>query len=1132
MSANPSQSDESSAQDRFEPFDLTVSLGPDATPWLSASSGVGFVHGIPRRADSLPLLSDLLLHVYDYMDAIKYAEGQPAPELTRILGELVFGDPMVLHLFQATRGVAADHGRQLLFRILAAPHLAGLPWELLPDPATGQGRGQRYLVLAPNTHLVRMARGRNYAARPALLQAPLNLLLVLSSPTPKSRGEEDLSFDIFEVKRALLTELAELEQDGMIHIDVVDRPTLDNIRRQIGQQQRGYHLFHYVGHAEPDHLILEDRAGQRKDLDSSNFMEVLRLCPDLRLAVFAGCKTARAAGDPETLDTRQAVGWRDLLSLADYTVQEACPAVIGMQAELGFSVERVFTRFFYQALAHGYSIAEALQLARGAIRGDERRSGDLLDWSVPALFIGNSDPGPLLPRSAAPPKKAGPTRRDLKLGLRQSDERFYGRELPLRQAVDILGGNAPERVLMVTGASGVGKTQLLDRTLEELGESVSHVLYIAFDRLAPEVAQAAARLAKGSMPALDVLARLQPDGALEHLCDLVAELLGEQVTHRRNPAWSVKEWWERLVEDLVQHKFVLAIEDIVLDRVQRALLEQLVDHWVQERLAEDETTRTPAQLLDDRLELLSQLQEWLEHHADSPQSNLPAAVALEQLQAYLAGLQDRLVAERGPVLNTVLERLVLKLSYQVTGGAEGDLAPSPPALGPKAVREALDSLEQVRDRLSWALRTLAERRSPARIAITAAEKPHNFLDLPEEQMFEMRLAPLGWTETWRWIRRDLPGLLSYGEDYLSRLWSRLGTQLDHWEELERRVLLPRDEPVDLQEIAQQIAPLPSAGPAGAGMLLARRGERALRIAVAGPHLAGPRELAEAITQLASEHGIGGRAVLDATEAGALAALIDEPSPFADDKPVSEQTILAWLRRVLARQPDIILLDYGRPKHRDEITESRGSSPERTLLRSVQCRTLLIAAGGMKVSEDSMVTTPSAYSEVLGVGPLDDARNLREYAEWHPDLGERGKPDLFMADDLARTPLAAALIPRFAQGSAGASFAALHAVVTATLVWSILPELPPRAVRALLIEASQPIDARKKPPHSLTLQDAVALARRRAVERRLKEGPASLPTLGAMTGLDAQVLDATLRELIDDHKVVRLASGRLERYQLG
>ncbi len=1113
---------------RFEPFDLTVNLGPDATPWLSAASRVGFVHGIPRRSTSLPPLPDLLDHVYDYTDAIKYAEGQPAPELTGILGELVFGDPMVLQLFQATRGVAADRGRHVLFRILAAPHLAGLPWELLPDPAAAQSGGQRYLALTPDTHLVRLARGRTYAARTALLEAPLNLLLVLSSPTPRSVEENDLSFDIFEVKHALLTELAALDQAGMLHVDVVDRPTLDNLRRQIGKQRRGYHLFHYVGHAEPDHLILEDRAGERKDLDSRQFMEVLRLCPDLRLAVFAGCETARAPHDPATLDTRAAVGWRDLLSLADKCVQEACPAVIGMQAVLPFSTERVFTRFFYQALAHGYSIAHALQLARGAIQGDEHRSGDLLDWSVPALFIGNSDPGPLLPRSAAAPKKAGSTRSDLKLGLRQGSERFYGRELPLRQAVDVLSGETPERVLVVTGTAGVGKTQLVDRTLEELGTTVTHVLYVPFDRLAPEVVQADVQLAKGSMPNLAVLAGLKPDGALERLCRLVTELLREGVLHPRDIAWSIEEWWERLVEDLVQHRFVLAIEDIVLDRVQRGLLERLVDRWVADRIDADLKAMSGERLLDDRLELLSQLQDSLESSGELPRPASRSTVsALAKLEVYLKDLPERLVAERAQVLSDSLERLVVELSYQATGSASGGPASALAALKPADVKKALNQLEQVRETLSKALRILGERRSPARIAITAAEKPQRFLDLPDEQVFEMRLAPLGWPETWRWIRHDLPGLLSYTEPYLSRLWSQFGVRLDRWEELERRVLLGRGQPVDLQRLADEIAPRPQAGPASPGMLLARRGVRSLRIAVAGPNLAGPRELAEAITRLAGEHGIGGRVVLDAKEAGALATLIDEPSPFTETISLTEQVILEWLQRALARQPDIILLDYGAQTSPNAIAEPRDRSAQRTLLRSAHYRTLLIAAGGNAGRDSRWVTTPSAYPEVLGVGPLDNEGKLRSYAEWHPQLV---KPDLFMADDLAATALAAALKPELSRGSQGSSFAALHAVATATLVWSILPELPPRAVRALLIEASKPI-AGEEPARGLRMADAVSLARQRAIERRLKEGPASQQTLGAMTGLDAQVLAAILDSMIKDKHVVRLTSGRLERYQL-
>jgi hypothetical protein len=1117
---------------RFESFDLTVNLGPDYVPWLSAASGVGFVHGIPRRSATLPPLTELLDHIVDYIAAIKYAERQPAPELSRILGELVFGDPMVLQLFQATRGVAADRGRQLLFRILAAPHLAGLPWELLPDPATAQGGGQRYLALTPNTHLVRLARGRTYAARAALLEAPLNLLLVLSSPTPRSVEEDEQSFDIFQVKHALLAELAPLEQDGMLHVDVVDRPTPENLRRQIGEQRRGYHLFHYVGHAKPDHLILEDRAGEAKDLDSSRFMEVLRLCPDLRLAVFAGCETARAAGDPTTLDARKAWG-RDLLSLADCCVQEACPAVIGMQAVLPFSTERVFTRFFYQALAHGYSIAEALQLARGAIQGDEHRSGDLLDWSVPTLFIGNSDPGPMLPRSAAAPKKAGPSRSDLKLGLRQSSERFYGRELPLRQAVDILAGETTERVLVVTGAAGVGKTELVDRALEELATTVTHVLYVSFDRLAPEVAQAGVQLAKGSMPDLAVLAGLKPDGALERLCHLVTELLREAVTHPLAPAWSIEQWWDRLVLDLVEHKFVLAIEDIVLDRVQRGLLERLVDQWVATRTDVDLKAMSGERLLDDRLELLSQLQESLEQGGDSPQPASKLMVStFAELDKHLNGLPDRLLAGRAQVLSDSLERLVATLSYQATGGAPGDQVLSLPVLKPADVKQALRQLELVRETLSRALRILGERRSPARIAVSARERPQKFLDLPDEQVFEMRLAPLGWPETWRWIRGNLPGLLNY-RDMLPRLWSNFGVRLDRWEELERRVLLALDrrQEVDLQKLAEEIAPRPQAGPTSLATMLARRGVRPLRIAVAGPNLAGQQELADAITRLAGDHGIGGRVVLAANEAGALATLInDKDTPFDVSGRADEKMILKWLRGMLDQQPDIILLDYAGGSTLDEITKPCALSAERTLLRSAHYRTLLIAAGGRNEGRDSpWVATPSAYPEVLGVGPLGNDGKLRPYAEWQPQLR---KPDIFMADDLVENGLASSLKPELLEGlkksqTWGSSFSALLAVAAATLVWSILPELPPRAVRALLIEASKPI-AGEEPALGLKTADAVSLARQWTVERSLKEGPASLQTLGAMTGLDAQVLVDTLRKM---DNVIRLTSGRLERYQL-
>ncbi len=62
----------------FEPFDLTVYLGPDSIPWISASSRVGAIHGIPRKSASLPTVPELLDMVHDYADDIQFAELQPS----------------------------------------------------------------------------------------------------------------------------------------------------------------------------------------------------------------------------------------------------------------------------------------------------------------------------------------------------------------------------------------------------------------------------------------------------------------------------------------------------------------------------------------------------------------------------------------------------------------------------------------------------------------------------------------------------------------------------------------------------------------------------------------------------------------------------------------------------------------------------------------------------------------------------------------------------------------------------------------------------------------------------------------------------------------------------------------------
>ena len=1120
----------------FELFDLTVYVGSGLVPWLSAASRLGHVQGIPRRDPKVPSIDEMLDSVYDFVDAVRFAERDPDPLLAQGLGQLVFGEPAILDLFQATRGAAADRGREMLVRILASPHLAALPWELLPDPAEGPVEsGRRFLALAPDASVVRLARGRTYPVRSDPVDPPLNLLVVLSSPIAPDPADDSLAFDIYEEKRALLDELRPLVDAGLLTVDVEERPTLENLRRQIGKQRRGYHLFHYLGHAEPDRLILEDEQGRRDDQSGTRFTQILRLCPDLRLAVFAGCETARAPRDPVASDAAVTEEWRNIFSLADRCVQDCSPIVVGMQAVLPFRTERLFTRFFYQGIVSGYSVAASMRLARGAARGDRHVGGDLLDWSVPVLFVGGSDPGPLLERSAAVQKPEPPPRHLLRLGLLQRETQFFARDVALRQAIDILSGEAPERVLIVTGPPGVGKTFLVDRALEEIGGPIS-ILYVKFDALMPASGAASS------------------EAVLERLCGLVAELLSRTDGRRRalEQGRKASDWWPWLVEDLTAMRFLLVIDNFDrLATMEQDIVRQLVPFWLAPQLSEflpPARKRKTASKRNEPRELSDVLDEFIDRLRDpqaSARPNQPSNPLLDGLGGFdkLLGAAGRSTRSTAVLVEQAQQRLE---ELQRDGTTVEEVVQRTSALvGSDQERAALQAkladLSETRRVMEGALRSIAERRSHSRVAVIESRLPEGLAKLPADWRFEMRLGHLTWSETWRWIHRNLPGLLRYGEPYLARLWSRLGPNLESWEELERRVLASTTDDVVPAAFVEQIAPRPTPKPRDRRAPDTRaRTERPLRVAVAGPHLAGADALALAFSRLAAEYVVGGRVVPGSDgDTASLAVLVDTPTPFREREGVVsalESDILQWIDRVSEQQADVILLDYGSPIVPKVDTPPRA---QQLMLQRLRHRALLIAAGG----NDELVI-PAAYPEVLAVGSIAADRNLRPYAAWTP---ARRKPDIFMEDNLAGTALEEALREEERTwketsklmpdpGTHGSSFAAFHAVAAAVLVWSTLPWLSPLGVRRLLTMAARPLSTgnpNEPAPLRLTIADALTHARRELVLQTLAGGPCSIQTLAAITGLDLRVVIGTIKNLLADAqpKIRLLSRGRLERYEL-
>jgi len=332
-------------------------------------------------------------------------------------------------------------------------------------------------------------------------------------------------------------------------------------------------------------------------------------------------------------------------------------------------------------------------------------------------------------------------------------------------------------------------------------------------------------------------------------------------------------------------------------------------------------------------------------------------------------------------------------------------------------------------------------------------------------------------------------------------------------------------------ILEQIAPhRPSVHTPVPGIDLPR-GERPLRVAVVGPHIASADALAHAVTRLAAEYGVGGRAVAGEEERGSLAVLVEVPSPFRDRPGATEREILDFIQKAAEHAPDIVLLDYGWTVH---LPRQMYVTSERQALRRLSYRALLIAAGGNTDinTRKGDATAPAIYPEVLAVGPIDADGRLQSYAEWTPELS---KPDIFMQDELIGTALEGALAkyrPQSVQLIGGSSFAALHAVGAAILAWSTLPDLSPDELRDLLRRASRPIEMRStRQPLALTVQAAVAEARREVVKRDLKEGPSSLQTLSAISGLDLRLVNQSLNALVAGGEVRRLTRGRLERYEL-
>ena len=336
----------------------------------------------------------------------------------------------------------------------AATVLLGLPWELLHD-------GRSYLFQGASPSRVRRRLPNTQALDVAVLALPIRILLVSARPEDEACGYLDHRVSA----RPLVAAMEALP--GLVQLTVLSPATLPALAAELARAQAArtpYHVLHFDGHGvydrrvglgglcfeDPqDHARLERR---RHVIVHTPELGALLREHRIPLVFLEACQSAQAAQASE--------------SVASELLRVGVASVVAMSHSVLVETARRFVEAFYQALAAGRRVGDAMLAGQRALKDDPYRgrifgAGELRldDWFVPVLFQEKDDPQLF---RALP---AGQTKADHDAGRQrcrghlppEPETGFIGRSRELLALERLLRG---ARYAVLRGQGGEGKTAL------------------------------------------------------------------------------------------------------------------------------------------------------------------------------------------------------------------------------------------------------------------------------------------------------------------------------------------------------------------------------------------------------------------------------------------------------------------------------------------------------------------------------------------------------------------------------------------------------------------------------------------------------------------------------------------------
>ena len=380
------------------------------------------------------------------------------------------------------------------------PAILSLPWELLYDPES------TFLGDHDPTISIRHRLGSaDKALKPFAIKSKkgLRVLFVISRPS-------NASFIDPRADAKAVLEAIDEEASGRFELEFLRPPTLENLTKRLERRTK-YRKFppvdviHFDGHgvfaasapgyeskamAETKkdtsggmgYLLFENADGDKKLVDATTLGDMLNR-KKVALIILSACQSAAMDGD------------EPMGSVAARLTHAGIPAVLAMTHSVLVATTKQLFATFYESLAYGAGIGQALDDARRHLyshpergerqRGQERITLKLYDWFLPALYQSGEDTPLLLEMDEIPPAETKEETRFLKKSNlpKLQEAGFLGRtsELWFIERAFVRG----TRRLTISGFGGQGKTYLaieagqwLAKT--DLFQSICFVDYASF----------------------------------------------------------------------------------------------------------------------------------------------------------------------------------------------------------------------------------------------------------------------------------------------------------------------------------------------------------------------------------------------------------------------------------------------------------------------------------------------------------------------------------------------------------------------------------------------------------------------------------------------------------------------------